>query len=195
VNATSFYPGKNLGAIGDAGAVTTNDPDLAKAIYILRNYGSEEKYHNEIKGHNSRLDEIHAGILSIKLNFLTEFTFLRKSIAAKYSDNLIGIGDIILPFTLPNVSHSFHLYVIRTKYRNELQTYLKSKNIATMIHYPIPPHLQKAYSELNYNKGSFPIAEELSETMLSLPMYPGLSDESIEYVIKSIKDFFVSKNK
>lgn len=189
INATSFYPGKNLGALGDAGALTTNNAELAKTVLALRNYGSTKKYNNEYIGYNMRLDEIQAAFLSIKLKYLTEWTRQRQTIAGWYTDALQGIGDITLPSTLTGSTHVFHLYVIRTKFRDALQQYLASKEIGTLIHYPIPPHLQKAYADLGYKKGDFPIAEEMAETCLSLPLWPGMSPNDIEFVCDSIRRF------
>lgn len=190
VNATSFYPGKNLGALGDAGAVTTNDEQLANQIKVLRNYGSEKKYYNEIKGYNSRLDEIQAAVLSVKLKYLIEFTNQRQNIAATYNAELTGVGDIILPTVHPDATHVYHQYVIRTSKRDQLQAFLGQRNIGTLIHYPIPPHLQKAYTELEQRVGAFPIAENLANTVLSLPIYPGLSRQDVSFIAETIKEFF-----
>ena len=190
VNGTSFYPGKNLGALGDGGAITTNDELLAKKIRLLRNYGSGEKYKNDIIGHNMRLDEIHANFLLVKLNYINTWTQQRQDIANKYNEKLCNIGDIVLPFVNPYSTHSYHLYVIRTTKRDELQTYLNNFGIGTLIHYPIPPHLQKAYNYLGYKCGDFPIAEKLSNTMLSLPIWPGMSEDQVDYVCNVISSFF-----
>ncbi len=189
INATSFYPGKNLGALGDAGAVTTNNTELANKVLALRNYGSTKKYNNEYIGYNMRLDEIQAAFLSIKLKYLTEWTRQRQTIAGWYTEALQGIGDITVPSTLAGSTHVFHLYVIRTKFRDALQQYLASKEIGTLIHYPIPPHLQKAYADLGYKKGDYSIAEEMAETCLSLPMWPSMSPNDIEFVCESIRRF------
>lgn len=189
INATSFYPGKNLGALGDAGAVTTNHTELAKKVLALRNYGSTKKYNNEYIGYNMRLDELQAAFLSIKLKYLTEWTRQRQTIAGWYTEALQGIGDITLPSTLAGATHVFHLYVIRTKFRDALQQYLASKEIGTLIHYPIPPHLQKAYADLGYKKGDYPIAEEIAETCLSLPIWPGMTFEQVKEVASSVASF------
>jgi dTDP-4-amino-4,6-dideoxygalactose transaminase len=194
VNGTSFYPGKNLGALGDAGAVTTNDEDLASKIMVLRNYGSKKKYFNETIGYNMRMDELQAAFLSVKLRQLANWTTQRQEIASCYSDFLKDVQGLILPKTAVNATHSYHLYVIRTRYRDELQKHLTNKGIGTMIHYPIPPHLQKAYSHLGYERGDFPIAEELADSMLSLPMWPGIERASILEVCDVIKDFFCDFN-
>jgi dTDP-4-amino-4,6-dideoxygalactose transaminase len=187
---TSFYPGKNLGALGDGGAITTNNEEIANKLFSLRNYGSKIKYKNEILGHNMRLDELQAAFLSIKLNYLTEWTSQRQKISEYYSKTLNGVGDLILPSIEPAATHVYHLYVIRTKKRDDLQKFLGDKGIGTLIHYPIPPHLQKAYSHLDYKKGDFPIAEEIADTCLSLPMWPGLTQEQIEGITYEINCFF-----
>jgi dTDP-4-amino-4,6-dideoxygalactose transaminase len=190
VNATSFYPGKNLGALGDAGAITTDSDFLAKNIQILRNYGSNKKYYNEVLGFNNRLDELQAAFLSEKLKYLEKWTLERQKIAAFYNENLIGVGDLILPKIAKSTTHSFHLYVIRSKRRNQLKTFLDQKGIETMIHYPIPPHLQEAYHFLNLKKGDFPISEEIAETCLSLPIWPGMAVNEKKEVVKYLQEFF-----
>lgn len=193
INGTSFYPGKNLGAFGDAGAVTTNDEQLARKASVLRNYGSEKKYHNEIQGHNMRLDECQAGFLSIKLKHLEMWTSQRQQIAVEYYKNLKGIEQIILPSVAEGATHVYHLFVIRTNDRDALQQHLDSKHIGTMIHYPIPPHLQPAYQDLGFSKGAFPIAENIAETCLSLPLWPGMSNEMVEYISEAIKTYYAGK--
>ena len=190
VNATSFYPGKNLGALGDAGAITTNDSILAQKVKMLRNYGSIEKYHHESIGYNMRLDEIQAALLSVKLKFLDSWTKERQQIAGWYDEALKNIDGIILPVTAAACTHVYHLYVIRTKKRDELQDHLKKHSIGSLIHYPIPPHLQKAYENLGYKKGDFPIAEEIASTCLSLPLFPGLTQKEVSFVAETIKNFF-----
>lgn len=190
VNATSFYPGKNLGALGDAGAITTNDSSLAKRIKMLRNYGSEIKYHHEVLGFNMRLDDCQASILSVKLKYLNEWNSKRTHIAFLYQEYLKGIPEIILPCILPKSSHVFHLYVIRTPERDALQQYLSNNGVETLIHYPIPPHLQNAYKNLGYRKGDFPVAEELSNTLLSLPIWPGMTDDQVLYISDLIRSYF-----
>jgi dTDP-4-amino-4,6-dideoxygalactose transaminase len=190
INAVSFYPGKNLGALGDAGAVTTNSFEFANKIRTLANYGSSVKYYNDVVGYNSRLDEFHASILRIKLNYLIEWTYQRQNVASQYSMALMGIGDLILPETHENSTHVFHLYVVRTKKRDELKEYLSRNGVDCLIHYPVPPHLQKAYINLNYKHGDYPIAEELSSTSLSLPLWVGMSDGQVQRVCSLIIDFF-----
>ena len=190
INATSFYPTKNLGAIGEAGCITTDDKDLRNFVLSYRNYGSSKKYVNDIIGTNSRLDEIQAGILSVKLKYLQKWNNDRKSIALKYN-KLLSICDYVkIPKKLDKCDHVYHLYVIQSNKRDELQEYLLQNGIETSIHYPIPPHLQKAYAGLGYKQGDFPIAEKLAKTSLSLPIYPGLNDSEIQYICDIIIKFF-----
>lgn len=191
INGTSFYPGKNLGALGDAGAVTTNDSVLARKAAILRNYGSEKKYYNEIIGYNMRLDECQAGFLSVKLKYLNEWTRQRQEIAGWYNEALKGMSDVILPEIAEGATHVYHLYVIRTKKRNALQKYLADNGVGTLIHYPVPPHLQGAYQYLGFKKGDFPISERLANTCLSLPMWPGLTKEEVNKIAEIISSFKV----
>jgi len=190
VNATSFYPGKNLGALGDAGAVTTNDLMLAQKVRMLRNYGSIEKYQHDCIGYNMRLDEIQAALLSVKLKYLDSWTKERQQIAGWYDEALKNIDEIILPVVAADCTHVYHLYVIRTRKRNELREYLAKNNIGTLIHYPVSTHLQKAYRDLGHKKGDFPIAEEIASTCLSLPLFPGLSQKEVLFVAGTIKKFF-----
>lgn len=191
INATSFYPGKNLGALGDAGAITTNSEVLAKKAKTLRNYGSDKKYYNEVIGYNMRLDECQAAFLSIKLKHLSKWTVERQTIANWYYEALKDCSQINLPTIAENATHVFHLYVIRSNKRDALQAYLLENGIGTLIHYPIPPHLQEAYQELGYEKGDFPIAEELADTALSLPLWPGMTQQQIEIITQKIQLFFL----
>ena len=190
INATSFYPGKNLGALGDAGACTTDDSNLAEKVLMLRNYGSREKYKHEIIGHNMRLDELQAAFLSVKLGHLNFWTEERQQIADCYNRGLKGIDNLILPGIGENASHVYHLYVIRTSLRDQLQAFLLKNEIQTLIHYPIPPHLQDAYKHLGYTEGDFPIAERLAKTSLSLPIWPGMTPSQVAYVVEQIRSFF-----
>ena len=185
----SFYPGKNLGALGDAGAITSNNSDFSRVVRALRNYGAYEKYKNQYKGFNSRLDEIQAAMLSVKLKYLESDIKKRQAIASKY---LGGIKNqyIHLPVSFETEANVWHLFVIRCRYREELQTHLADNNIQSVIHYPIPPHKQEAYKELS--EFSFPITEKLHEEVLSLPIDPTLSYEEIEDVIKCCNSFRVS---
>ena len=191
-NATSFYPGKNLGALGDGGAVTTNDNGINQSIRKLRNYGSAKKYEHEVAGYNMRLDELQAAFLSVKLLHLQSWTAQRQQVAAWYDEGLNNISQLQLPQLATGATHVYHLYVIRTSERDALQDFLSKHDIGTLIHYPIPPHLQKAYFHLNYEEGSFPIAEELAKTSLSLPLWPGMTKEMVDYVVEKIGKFFAS---
>lgn len=193
INATSFYPSKNLGALGDAGAITTASEHFYEQVKMYRNYGSKVRYYNEVIGYNSRLDELQAALLLIKLQHLQTWNQERNQLAQRYIQNLKNVSEIILPQTLPNNTHVYHLFVIRCVKRNELMEFLKKNEIDTLIHYPIPPHLQKAYQHLNFKKGDFPIAEQLADEMLSLPLYPGLSNEQIDYVCEKIQAFYYEK--
>jgi dTDP-4-amino-4,6-dideoxygalactose transaminase len=192
INATSFYPGKNLGALGDGGGITTDSEELYSKAKSYRNYGSEKKYYNEIKGINSRLDELHAAVLRVKLPYLDELTKNRQEIANKYNKLLANCNSLKIPFVSDNATHVYHLYVLMCDRRDELQAYLQSKGIGTLIHYPIPPHLQQAYKELNYKVGDFPIAENIAKRCLSLPIYPGITDAQIEEVCSEILRFYTS---
>jgi dTDP-4-amino-4,6-dideoxygalactose transaminase len=192
INGTSFYPGKNLGALGDAGAITTNNKDLAQKAMVLRNYGSQKKYYNEVIGHNMRLDECQASILSVKLKYLKEWTKQRQQIGAWYNEALREVKEIFLPTIAENATHVYHLYVIRTERRDELLKYLNNEGIGTLIHYPIPPHLQQAYSHLGHKKGDFPIAEEIANTCLSLPMWPGIALNEVNYIASKINTYFTN---
>lgn len=189
VSATSFYPVKPLGAYGDGGAITTNDDTRAKKIRLLGNYGSEEKYYYETTGVNSRLDEIQAGILSIKLHQLDRWNDERIELASVYTDLLKDVVDVLLPVSLPDCKHIYHQYVIQTEKRDALKAYLAKNGIQTGIHYPVPPHLQKAYDFLQLKKGSLPVTEKLSATVLSLPIYTGMGKKDVEYISEKIKTF------
>ncbi|RZK32608.1 MAG: DegT/DnrJ/EryC1/StrS family aminotransferase [Hymenobacter sp.] len=189
-NGTSFYPGKNLGALGDAGAVTTNDAALDTKIRTLRNYGSQQKYYNEIIGYNSRLDELQASVLRVKLEHLPTWTAQRQQVAAWYDQHLAGLGDLLLPTVAEGATHVYHLYVVRTARREALQQHLTAQGIGTLIHYPVPPHRQQAYAHLNMPAGAFPIAEEIANTALSMPMWPGMTEEQVTKVAEAVRSFF-----
>jgi dTDP-4-amino-4,6-dideoxygalactose transaminase len=189
INGTSFYPGKNLGALGDAGAITTNSDELAHNVRVFRNYGSQKKYYNEVIGHNMRLDEVQAALLSVKLTKLNEWTARRQQIATWYNEALKGMEGIVLPKIAEGATNVYHVYVIRTNRRDELQRYLHQNGVGTLIHYPIPPHLQEAYKDLGYKKGDFPIAEEIAETALSLPLWPGMTYTEVLQVSQTILNF------
>lgn len=184
----SFYPSKNLGAYGDGGIVVSNDMELANKICLLRNYGQEKRYYHTIKGFNSRLDEMQAAILRIKLKYLDDWNEKRRKNAAAYCQ-LIENNSIGKPNEADFAYHIFHLFVIRCERRNELQAFLNKKEIGTFIHYPIPVHLQKAYLNLGLPKGNYPITEKYAEQILSLPMFPELVSEEIEYISSSINKF------
>lgn len=181
----SFYPGKNLGALGDAGAVTTNDETLAKTIEALRNYGSHKKYENIYQGLNSRLDEIQASFLNVKLNYIQDDIEGRRKVASYYLENIKN-PTIILPEVLNEEGHVWHLFVIRTSKREDLHNYLTDNGIQTLIHYPIPPHKQQAYRK--FNKLSFPITEQIHEEVLSLPMSSVMINEELEQIVKVLNN-------
>lgn len=184
----SFYPGKNLGALGDAGATVTNNEQLAKMVRALGNYGSDYKYHHVYQGNNSRLDELQAAFLSAKLPLLEKVNENRRYIAQKY---IAGIHnpEIILPYVPAYATPVWHIFGIRCKRRAELEKFLNDKGIGTNKHYPIPMHLQDCYKDLGFKEGDFPIAEEISATELSIPMYYGMTDEEIQYVVDAMNEF------
>lgn len=188
----SFYPGKNLGAFGDAGAVTTNDDHLAERLRILHNYGSQTKYYNEVKGFNSRLDPLQAAFLRVKLPYLDEWNDRREQIASLYLDALSSQSSLILPVVPDWAEPAWHLFVIRHPQRDQLQHYLKAQGIGTLIHYPVPPHLQTAYSELNMFQGTFSITEAVHQEILSLPMGPHMKRQEAEIVIERVLDYAAS---
>lgn len=185
----SFYPGKNLGALGDAGAVTTDDDVLADAVRLLRNYGSRQKYFNEVKGFNSRLDPLQAAFLREKLRSLDEWNTRRKLIAGIYTQALQNLPALILPVVPEGIDPSWHLFVVRSARRDSLQQHLEREGIGTLIHYPVPPHLSEAYADAGFRKGDFPIAEESAQTVLSLPMGPHLMPEQAERVAAALISF------
>ena len=184
--AFSFYPGKNLGCLGDGGCVTTNDSTLATKIRQLRNYGSSIKYHNITRGFNSRLDELQASFLRAKLPFLDRDNLRRQEIADFYNKNLAQVNFLTIPSTLDIVKHVWHLYVVRVNDRLALQEKLKRKGINTLIHYPIPPHLQPAYSDMDFKNGDLPISEKIHEEVLSLPIGPTMEIEQAKLVVEAI---------
>lgn len=185
--AWSFYPGKNLGAFGDAGAVTTNDDAIADRVRILRNYGSRTKYHNEVKGINSRLDPLQAALLRVKLRHLEEWNARREKLADLYLSGLQGVKDLVLPKRQPWARHVWHLFVVRHSRRDALQAHLAAAGIQTLIHYPVPPHLSEAYRELG--GGAYPIAELIARTALSLPMGPHLGLPDAKTVVSGVRAF------
>jgi len=200
VSSFSFYPGKNLGAYGEGGAVLTNDVDLAKSIKMLREHGQSEKYHHHSFGHNYRMEGIQGAVLGVKLKYLNGWTDGRRRVAAKYREILGGIDEVILPKEMPNVKHVYHLFVIRVndnkfknrvEIRDNLQKHLGENEIASGLHYPIPLHKQKCFEYLGYSNGDFPRSEQLAESGLSLPMFPELKDDQIQFIVEKIKSFFV----
>ena len=184
----SFYPGKNLGALGDAGATVTNDEELAMKVRALGNYGSDYKYHHIYKGNNSRLDELQAAFLAAKLPHLNRMNEERRRIAQKYIDG-IDNEEVILPYIPEYANPVWHIFGIRCKRRDELEKFLNDAGIGTNKHYPIPMHLQECYKDLGFKEGDFPIAEEISATELSIPMYYGMTDEEVQYVIDKVNEF------
>jgi dTDP-4-amino-4,6-dideoxygalactose transaminase len=187
--AFSFYPGKNLGAAGDGGAVTTNDDDLARRVRLIGNYGSKVKYYNETKGLNSRLDEFQAAFLRVKLARLDRWNDRRKQIAKDYLQALEGVAHLTLPLVPDWAEPVWHLFMVRHPQRDLLQKHLTENGVGTIIHYPVPPHLQKAYAESGYARGSFPISEQLANDVLSLPMSAHQTSEETGYVVEQLSTF------
>jgi dTDP-4-amino-4,6-dideoxygalactose transaminase len=185
----SFYPGKNLGALGDAGAVVTNDAGLADRVRVLRNYGSHVKYEHEVRGVNSRLDELQAALLRVKLTRLDEWNERRKRAAEFYAQMLEGVADLALPRVPAWADPVWHLFVVRHPERERLRAHLTAAGIGTIIHYPCPPHLQPAYIDLGYKQGAFPIAERMAAEVLSLPLGPHLSEDAAQYVVEQLAAF------
>jgi dTDP-4-amino-4,6-dideoxygalactose transaminase len=202
----SFYPGKNLGACGEGGAVTTNNEEIAKKIRMLRDHGQAQKYYHEFEGYNGRLDAIQCGILRIKLKHLSDWNEKRRHNASLYTQQLNTAAlqhrstaalkaqpatrNIIIPFEPSWTKAVYHLYIIRTQKRDELQKYLSENGISTGLHYPIPLHLQNAYKRFDFMNGNYPVTEKVSNEILSLPMFPQLTAEQIEYVTSKIKSFY-----
>ncbi|MFO7557429.1 MAG: DegT/DnrJ/EryC1/StrS family aminotransferase [Desulfobacterales bacterium] len=185
----SFYPGKNLGAFGEGGAVVTQDETIARTIQMIRDHGQAKKYFHDMEGYNGRLDAIQAGVLRIKLKRLKEWNHARRKNAAYYNELLSDVPAVTTPFEPGFAESVYHLYVILVDDRDSLQDFLSRKGVATGLHYPLPLHLQKAYAHLGYKEGSFPVTEEVSKRLLSLPMFPELEKTQIEYVVSSIKEF------
>lgn len=188
VGCFSFFPTKNLGAFGDGGAITTNNAHIAETVQKLRNYGSAIKYHHEIEGVNSRLDEMQAALLAVKLRHLDELTAERVSIAMRYC-NEIKNPLVKLPLCRESASHVFHLFVVRVRARERFRDYLKQRGIDTQIHYPIPPHKSKCYEQYAWSKVKLPLTEQASDEIVSLPLYNGMTDDEISYVIQAINEF------
>ena len=187
--AFSFYPGKNLGACGEAGAVTTNDAALAAKVRMLRDHGQAKKYYHDVEGYNGRLDSIQAGILRVKLAHLDEWNAKRRAAAERYAEMFAQVEGVVLPHEPENTRAVYHLYVVRVADREGLRTYLDAAGVATGIHYPIPLHLQKAYGHLNLSPSDFPVSEEVADEIVSLPMYPGILPAAQARVVAKVVEF------
>lgn len=188
IGCFSFYPSKNLGAFGDAGGIVTNDPKIAEDVRVFRNYGSEKRYYNKVVGTNSRLDEMQAGLLRVRLSHIQELEDDKRRICMRYLAELHN-DNIMLPQIRKGATHIWHQFVIRTDRREELIDYLKNKEIGTIIHYPIPPHMSEAYQYLHISEGSLPITEKYAKTVLSIPLYNGMTEEEQSYIINAINKF------
>ncbi|MCR5303622.1 MAG: DegT/DnrJ/EryC1/StrS family aminotransferase, partial [Lachnospiraceae bacterium] len=188
IGCFSFYPTKNLGAFGDGGAIISKDPEFIKKVKVFRNYGSGKRYYNEVVGANSRLDEIQASLLRVRLKYMAELTDERRKLAKRYSER-IRPGIVKLPVEAEKNRAVWHQYVVRCDKRDELISFLKDRGIGTIIHYPVPPHLQEAYAYLGHSKGEFPFTEELADTVLSIPIYTGMTEEEQDFVIDAINEF------
>ena len=190
ISGFSFYPGKNLGACGEAGAVTTNDAKLAKKIRMLRDHGQAQKYYHDMEGYNGRLDAIQAGLLNVKLRHLASWNELRRESAFRYRERASAFGERVrLPYEPPWAKSVYHLFVVRVDHRERLQRHLAEAHIGTGIHYPVPLHLQKAYSQLGYKTGDFPVTEKAAGEILSLPMYPGLKDVQQSRIVGELSNY------
>jgi dTDP-4-amino-4,6-dideoxygalactose transaminase len=190
IGCFSFFPGKNLGSFGDAGAITTNDDDLAARMAMLRNHGRTTKYEHVEIGYAHRMDTLQAALLSVKLQVLDAGNQRRREIAAEFTRALTGVGDVVTPVDQPQATSIYHLYVLRTKHRDALLDHLKSLEIEAGVHYPIPMHLQPAYAFIGHRKGDFPIAEAWADDCVSLPIFPELTDEQIGRIIEGVKGYF-----
>ncbi len=188
IGCFSFYPSKNLGAFGDGGAIVTNDAGIADDVRVFRNYGSEKRYYNKVVGTNSRLDEMQAGLLRVRLSHMAELEEDKRNLCKRYLAELKN-GNIVLPTIREGATHIWHQFVIKAERRQELIDYLNEREIGTIIHYPIPPHLSEAYQYLGIERGSLPITERYAETVLSIPLYNGMTDEEQTYVIDAINKF------
>jgi len=188
IGCFSFYPSKNLGAFGDGGAIVTRSKDLADTISMYRNYGSEKRYYNKVVGVNSRLDELQAGLLRVKLAHIEAYEEERRMICTQYLKKMNN-PDILLPKVREGIKPVWHQFVVRTKHRDHFQRFLAEKGIGTLIHYPIPPHLSEAYQYLNVKKGELPITEEYADSVLSLPLFNGMTEEEVEWVIEGVNSY------
>jgi len=182
----SFYPGKNLGAYGDGGAITTDDAEIADKVRVLRNYGSRRKYYNEVRGYNSRLDELQAALLRVKLRVLDKWNSRRTAIARTFMRELRGIAELKLPQMLDSIESAWHLFVVRHPQRDVFQSKLTEEGIGTLIHYPVAPHLSGAYADHNWKSGDFPLAEESANSVLSLPIGPHMTDAQVQHVVEAV---------
>jgi dTDP-4-amino-4,6-dideoxygalactose transaminase len=192
--AFSFYPGKNLGACGEAGAITTDDKELARKMSMLRDHGQAKKYYHDVEGYNGRLDAIQGGILRVKLQHLSKWNQQRQENAERYNALMLSLAEtVVLPLQAPWAKSVYHLYVIRIQGRDELISALAGEGIGTGIHYPIPLHLQTAYANLGYKQGDFPVSEVLAKEILSLPMYPNLTQHQQQAIVRKIEEFFANR--
>ena len=192
--AFSFYPGKNLGACGEAGAVTTNDEEMARKMRMIRDHGEAKKYYHDVEGYNGRLDALQAGLLTVKLRYLAESNLKRQEAAKRYDEMLMTVEGVVAPFQPDWSRPVHHLYVIRVQYREGLQKHLASAKVDTGIHYPIPLHLQKAYENFGYKQGDFPVTEKIAAEILSLPMFPQLDRQRQSRVIQGVQDFTMAES-
>jgi dTDP-4-amino-4,6-dideoxygalactose transaminase len=186
----SFYPGKNLGAWGEGGAVTTNDDNLGSFVDMFRNQGQEKKYHHKVYGHNYRLEALQGAVLGVKMKYISGWTDSRRKVAAYYDAHLAGIEELQLPKQMAYAKHVYHLYVVQTPKREALGTHLEEHGVASGLHYPLPNHLQECFAHLGGKKGQFPVTEKLAANCLSLPMYPEMSEAQMAHVVKSVKAYF-----
>ncbi|HCT75597.1 MAG TPA: hypothetical protein DGT23_03180 [Micromonosporaceae bacterium] len=193
IGCFSFFPGKNLGSFGDAGAITTNNDELAAKMAMLRNHGRTTKYEHVEVGYAHRMDTLQAAILGVKLTVLDEGNKRRRELAADYTSKLAGVGDLIMPVDQPMARSIYHLYVVRSKHRDALLDHLKAQNIEAGVHYPIPMHLQPAYGFIGHKPGDFPVAEAWANDCLSLPIYPELTTEQLDRVVAAVREYFDKK--
>ena len=186
----SFYPGKNLGAWGEGGAITTNNEDLGRFVDMFRNQGQEKKYYHKVYGHNYRLEGLMGAVLLIKMKYIAGWTEARRKVAAYYDAHLSGIAELTLPTPMPYAKHVYHLYVVQTPKRDAMSTYLTEHGVGNGLHYPIPNHLQECFAHLGYKKGQFPVSEQLGANCLSLPMFPEMTEAQMEHVVKTVRGHF-----
>lgn len=190
IGTTSFFPSKNLGCFGDGGAIFTNDKTLAEKIKMISNHGQKVKYHHDLIGINSRLDTIQAAILDVKLKYLNEYEQKRNEAATYYDNELKEISGVHIPFRIKNSTHVFHQYTLKAERRDELKENLESKGIPSMIYYPVPLHFQKAYQQKGFGEGCFPVTEQLSKEVISLPIHTEMNEQELSYICQSIKEFY-----